>query len=150
REAGFDVIEAASGGEALRLAGSMHPQLVLLDVKLPDLSGYEVCGQLKADPETSSIPVLMVSGHFDQGQDKVRGLDSGADGYLVKPVEAAELIATIKALLRMRVAEAARFESEARFRSVADNAPVMIWMSGADGSYTFFNERWLDFTGRTV
>ena len=116
RREGFAVIEAASGAEALELARATPVQLVLLDVKLPDLSGYEVCRRLKADEITGSIPVLQISGSFVTGEDRVRGLESGADAYLVKPVEAQELIATIKALLRMREAEEARRESEARYQ----------------------------------
>jgi len=86
---------------------------VLLDVKLPDMSGHEVCRRLKADDAT--IPILQISASYVSGPDKVRGLDNGADAYLVKPVEADELIATIRALLRMREAEEARRETEQRY-----------------------------------
>src|SRR5438132_574534 len=80
---GFRVVEAATGREALRLLGG-KPDLVLLDVQLPDLSGFEVCARLRADPATAPIPVLMVSGVAVSAADQVRGLEC-ADGYLVKP-----------------------------------------------------------------
>jgi PAS domain S-box-containing protein len=99
RQAGFAVREAASGQEALHLAAD-QPSLTLLDVKLPDISGIEVCRQLKTNPVTAHIPVLLRSAVFTQSQDKVQGLESGADGYVVEPVDPQELVATVRALLR--------------------------------------------------
>jgi signal transduction histidine kinase/DNA-binding response OmpR family regulator len=122
QQEGFAYIEAKTGAEALRYvsqpeAGLAIPDLVLLDVKLPDINGYEVCRRLKEDSATSAIPVLMISGVLDSVEDKTRGLNSGADGYLTKPVDTSELIATIKALLRIRRAEKeARAEVEAAKR----------------------------------
>ena len=128
RRAGFEVIEASTGSEAIQSATELHPQLVLLDVKLPDIDGYEVCERLKADPATATIPVLQVSAVYAKGQDKVRGLDSGADSYLIKPVEPLELIATINALLRMRQAEAAQRETEARYELLFENNSLPTWI----------------------
>ncbi len=105
RNAGYKVTEAATGIEGLELATVQRPDLIVLDVQLPDLSGFEVCHQLKANPATAFIPVLHLSATFTKGQDKAQGLDGGADGYLAQPVEAIELVATVKALLRMRQAE---------------------------------------------
>jgi len=102
---GFEVVEAVTGGEALERVLN-GPVLVVLDVQLPDLSGFEVCRRIKSDPRTSSIPVLQVSASFVKTENKVQGLEGGADGYLYQPVEAPELIATVRALLRMREAEA--------------------------------------------
>src|SRR3954454_13599413 len=84
-EAGFEVREAATGAEALRLAAEHRPHLVVLDVVLPDIQGYEVCRRLKADPATAACLVLMLSGVATRSGDRVLGLGSGADGYLVKP-----------------------------------------------------------------
>src|SRR5215207_8922643 len=103
---GFRVREAATGAEGLRLLRE-EPDLVILDVKLPDLSGFEVCRRIKADPRTRSIPVLHLSAVLVATQHKVEGLESGADGYLVHPVEPLELVATVRALLRVREAEGA-------------------------------------------
>jgi DNA-binding response OmpR family regulator len=105
RSSGYEVIGAASGTEALRLVYEERPQLVLLDVNLPDLSGIEVCRQIKANPATATTLVLEISGHYTGSGDKARGLDSGADGYLIKPVETSELLATIRALFRLHAAE---------------------------------------------
>lgn len=102
--AGFSVIEAASGEQALRLA-ERKPDLVVLDVKLPDISGLEVCRMLKSRPETASIYILHTSATFVTAERKIAGLDSGADGYLTHPFEPAELIATVKSLLRLKAAE---------------------------------------------
>jgi PAS domain S-box-containing protein len=98
------VLEAATGHETLRLAAS-HPDLIILDVNLPDLSGFDVCRRLKAAPETSAIVVVHTSATYVRGSDRAHGLDGGADGYLTTPVEPPELIATVKALLRLREAE---------------------------------------------
>ncbi len=105
QKAGYAVLEATTGTEALEMAVSSRPDLIILDVQLPDFNGFEVCGRLKANPATACIPVLHLSATFVEGKDKAEGLDSGADGYLVQPVEAIELIATVRALLRIRKAE---------------------------------------------
>ena len=97
RHQGFTVFDAATGGEGLRLVAELKPHLVLLDVKLPDISGHEVCRRLKADRSTAPIPVLQISASYTTSPDRVRGLDSGADAYLAKPVEPDELVATVKA-----------------------------------------------------
>jgi signal transduction histidine kinase len=107
RQAGFRVREATTGGEALQLAVAEKPDLVLLDVNLPDISGLEVCRRIKADPETASVLVLHLSATSVREGDRVRGLDFGADNYLIEPIEPEELIANVHALLRMRRAEQA-------------------------------------------
>ncbi len=94
---GFEVREAATGAECLRLSRE-RPDLIILDVLLPDVTGFEVCARLKADPATASIPVLHLSGVARSAHDRVEGLHGGADGYLTKPVEMVELIAHVKAL----------------------------------------------------
>lgn len=271
QNAGFTVVEAATGAAGLKAIAEHQPALVILDVKLPDISGFEVCRQIKSNPATAFIPVLHLSASFVQSQDKAEGLDSGADAYLAQPVEAIELLATVRSLLRIRRAEeaaltsarewqttfdsindgvclvdrdgkilrcnqammrlfgkpsqeilgrlyhelmhtewgigdgacfrlakethqrqvlelqsqtrwfsktidpvldeqgtftgavfilaeitdrkqadAALRESEARFRQMTDTAPMLVWMSGTDGLYCYFNRPWLDFTGRTL
>jgi signal transduction histidine kinase len=105
RMAGYQVLEAATGEEALRLAERERPDVVVLDVKLPDISGYEVCKRLRARPETASIAVMHTSATYVTADKKVRGLEGGADAYLTEPFEGEELIATVRSLLRMRRAE---------------------------------------------
>ena len=120
RGAGFHVEEAATGGDALRLAAEEHLDLIILDIQLPDVDGFEVCRRLKSDPATAGIPVLHLSGVYRGVNDRVRGLEIGADGYLTKPFEAAELVATVRALLRLRRIEAELHRSEARRRAAEE------------------------------
>jgi DNA-binding response OmpR family regulator len=104
RQEGFVVKEAATGEEALALAHE-QPALMVLDVNLPDIDGFTVCRRLKSDPRTAGISVLQVSAAFRKSGDRVRGLDGGADAYLALPVEREELVATVRALLRIRYVE---------------------------------------------
>ncbi|MBB3223618.1 response regulator [Pseudoduganella umbonata] len=101
QRAGFRVLEAGSGAEALRMAHEASPDLVLLDTKLPDINGFEVCRQLKQDPLTAMVLVLQTSASYLSSPDKVRALDSGADNYLFEPIEPEELVANVRALLRL-------------------------------------------------
>lgn len=100
RRAGHDVVEARTGQEALAVAAAQPVDLVVLDVNLPDMTGYAVCEILKADARTATVPVLHVSATAIQSADRSEGLRRGADGYLVEPVERVELVATVEALLR--------------------------------------------------
>jgi PAS domain S-box-containing protein len=136
RGAGLAVREAASGEEALRLAAELRPDLVLLDVVMPGLTGYEVCRRLKADPLTGSSLVLLVSGLGAHSEDRVFGLEGGADGYLAKPVEPAELLAQAHALLRARRAE----EALARDALLLANVHDAIIVTDAAGAITYWNE----------
>jgi DNA-binding response OmpR family regulator len=104
RKEGFDVSEAATGEEALALADKL-PGLMVLDVHLPDIDGFEVCRRIKSNPRTASVPILQVSAAYREPGHRVRALDGGADAYLPLPVEKDELIATVRALLRIRRAE---------------------------------------------
>ncbi len=105
--AGFAVIEAATGMEALARAASVVPDAVVLDVSLPDLDGFEVCRRLKGDASTRSIPVLFLSATYTDLEAQIRGRESGAEAYLTKPFEPAELVSAATTLVRLREAEAA-------------------------------------------
>ena len=108
RRSGYEVVEAATGGDALRLIRERMPSLVLLDVKLPDMNGRSICAELKSHAETASIVVLQTSASHIESRHRVASLEAGADGYLVEPMEPEELVANVKALLRMRQAEGER------------------------------------------
>jgi signal transduction histidine kinase len=111
RQAGFRVIEAGTGMDALRRARDDAPDLILLDVKLPDIDGFEVSRRLKADPETASIPVLQITATYSSTEHWAEALNAGADGYLTHPAEPIVLVATIRALFRAREAERALREA---------------------------------------
>jgi len=99
--AGFRVIEAATGAEAISKARGEKPALMLLDVKLPDINGFEVCRQLKDNTDTKTILVLQTSASYIGTSDKIRALEGGADNYLFEPIEPEELVANVRALLRL-------------------------------------------------
>jgi len=96
---GYDVVMTANGADALRLARERQPDVVLLDIMVPQLNGWEVCRRLKKDPELSATPVIMVTGRVEEG-DKVLGFEVGADDYVTKPFSPRELIARIRAVVR--------------------------------------------------
>jgi two-component system phosphate regulon response regulator PhoB len=97
--AGYDVVPAATGQEARAAIADAHPDLIVMDWMLPDVSGLELTRQLKRDAHTRQIPIIMVTARA-QEDDRVTGLDGGADDYLVKPFSSRELLARVRVLLR--------------------------------------------------
>jgi phosphate regulon transcriptional regulator PhoB len=96
---GYDVLVTGSGTDAVKQAREAHPDIVLLDIMVPHLNGWEVCRRLKQDAETRAIPVIMVTGRAEEG-DKVLGFEMGADDYVTKPFSPRELVARIRAVVR--------------------------------------------------
>ncbi len=96
---GFGVVMAETGDEALLLVAEENPDLIVLDWMLPNVSGIEVCRRVKADPATRTIPIIMLSARSDES-DRVRGLETGADDYVVKPYSVVELMARLRTQLR--------------------------------------------------
>jgi len=103
QQAGFDVKEASTGRDALRQAEE-HPDVVLLDLHLPDLSGIEICRQLKQTPSTAAIRVVHVTAAYLGSAERREALEAGSDGYLIRPIDTPQLMATIKAVLTRRAA----------------------------------------------
>ena len=126
QQAGFRVVDAATGAEAVRLLAGELPAVALVDVQLPDMNGSELCRLIKEDPATASVLVVHTSATFRRGEDRVRGLEQGADAYLVEPVEPEVLVATVRALLRTRRAEEAvrlgEREWRLTFEAISDGA----------------------------
>jgi signal transduction histidine kinase len=148
REAGYNVIGASTGSEALKLVDEIQPHLILLDVRLPDMSGYDVCKRLKSQPSTKWIPIVHVSGSYVNEADRIKGLEGGADGYLLKPVNSAELIATINVFLRIREAEASVRESEERLRLALDAAQMGTWEFAVSTGEISMDARALSIVGQ--
>ncbi len=98
---GFEVLTAGDGKAALEQCASFQPDLVLLDVVMPELDGLEVCRRIKADPETRLIPVVLITG-LSEKSDRLKGIDAGADDFLSKPIDTVELMARTQSLLRMK------------------------------------------------
>jgi PAS domain S-box-containing protein len=116
RHSGFDVWDASTGQAALDLAYN-QPDLILLDVNLPDIDGFEVCRRLRNDPHTSAIPILHLSASRNDIVSAVQGLEGGADGYLTHPIDSTVLVATINSLLRAKKAE---IQWQTTFDSIRD------------------------------
>src|SRR5262249_19073422 len=128
------------GAEAIARAAA-QPALIVLDVKLPDIDGYEVARRLKADAATAPIPILHLSGTFVNTDSQVQGLESGADAYLTDVTEPPVLIATIRALRGMRRAETALRESEEFHRTLVEQVrDYAIFRMDLRGVATTWNE----------
>jgi signal transduction histidine kinase len=112
RNAGYEVTEAVSGEECLRITKEQHPDLILLDVMLPDISGFDICTRIKETPELSGTYVMLISGMEISSASQIKGLDAGADGYIARPLPALEFLSRIRAIIRIRKTEAALRKSE--------------------------------------
>ncbi len=98
---GYTVLTAGSGREALALIEVELPDLVLLDIMMPDMSGYEVCRKIRENPATENLPVVMVTA-LDSSQERIKALEVGADDFLPKPISQPELLARVRSLLRIK------------------------------------------------
>jgi adenylate cyclase len=118
--AGYETAAAKSGEEGLEMVAQFLPDLVLLDVMMPGLNGYDVCARLRSQPSTALLPIVLVTA-LDGKDDKVRGLEAGADDFLTKPIDRHELLARVRSLLRIRAlyqeVEAQRLAQLQRFFS---------------------------------
>jgi PAS domain S-box-containing protein len=148
QNAGFTVVEAATGVAGLKAIAKHQPALVILDVQLPDLSGFEVCRQIKSNPETVFIPVLHLSASFVKSQDKAEGLDSGADAYLAQPVEPIELIATVRSLLRIRRAEESALFLAREWQTTFDSINDGVSLVDQEGKFLRCNQAMMRLFGK--
>jgi signal transduction histidine kinase/CheY-like chemotaxis protein len=139
----FEVWTADTGAKGLGLA-QKRPSLIILDIQLPDTTGYEVCRALKNAPETSSIPVLHTSATFTDSSDRTAGLEGGADGYLTQPIDAEELVATVKALLRVRTAELSAKLLASEWQITFDAISDGLCLVNGQGNIERFNRAFAD------
>ncbi|HEX6950354.1 MAG TPA: response regulator [Nitrospira sp.] len=153
--AGYRVIDANCGADAWRVLEEVRPQLVLMDVNLPDISGFDLCRRIKNRPELTDIMVLHVSASRVSGTDRAVGLEVGSDGYLIEPIDEKELHAAVRSLLRLRERQkenegllARLRRSEELFRGLFEQAAVGMCVVGSDGRLLRVNDKLCSITGR--
>jgi len=150
---GYEVLEAENGEQAIELARAQRPHCILLDVQMPGMDGIEVCKRLRASRETGSIPIILVTAHQRDTDSVVRGLAAGGDDYVTKPVAQQEILARVRAMLRIRelqdrlevlnedLEEQVRRRTD-ELRQIYATVPVGIYTLDGAGRITSFN-RWL-------
>jgi len=138
QQAGYQCDQAESGGEAMRKIRSL-PDVAILDVHLPDVSGFDLCRQIKSDPATAQISVLQISASFVSPGDKAQALEAGADGYLTHPLDGVVLIATLRSLIRLREAEVMAREAAVQWQSTFDALSEGLAFVERSGKITRFN-----------
>lgn len=142
-----------SGHNGLELAESEEPDAILLDIMMPEIDGYEVCAQLKSNPKTKHIPVIMLSGIKKDTESRVKGLEVGADAFLSKPIDPSELAAQVNVMLRIKAAEDKlrdenknleelveirtneALENELKFKTIVENAEGIIFLLNTDAKF---------------
>ncbi len=158
---GFEATSAATGGDCIRSLQERLPDLVLLDINLPDIDGRDLCRQLKSDPRFAGIPVVHLTGGHITSEEQAAGLEAGADGYIARPISNYELVARVEAILRMKRTDAElrrvtaelrastrRLEqSEQRYRSLFEHNPDAVYSLDRDGRFLSFNAAGEALTG---
>ena len=145
--AGYECVEAATGLKALE-AAETQPDLIILDVHLPDMSGFDVCGKIRKAPRTASIPILQISAAFVSTEDRVRALEAGADGYLTHPIDRMVLVATVRALLRLKVAETKAHNSAQQWQATFDSLSEGLAILDADNRLVRWNASFETICGK--
>jgi PAS domain S-box-containing protein len=150
---GYQIVEAGDGPMALRLSAETAPDLVLLDVMMPGMNGYDVCRRLRADANLAQVPVIIVTALDDQAS-RLAGLEAGADDFITKPFNRIELRARVRTTTRLnryrRLVEtqSALHVSEDRYRILFDLGPVAVYSCDAAGTIQEYNRRALELWGR--
>ena len=139
---GYEVASAADGGSALQIVNSFEPDVVISDVMMPVLDGIELCRQIKKDPRTADIPVLLISGLRNAVEDSIEGLTAGADDYLDVPFRNEELLVKVT-----RLAERRRVEKH--YREIVEQAADIIYTRDMDGYITSMNASGAGFFGKS-
>jgi DNA-binding response OmpR family regulator len=137
---GYEVIESTTGQEGLHLIKDKKPDVVLLDKVLPDIDGIELCRRIKSDPELTGSYVVLISQIKKPFGDGVEGFEGGADGYLIKPIQNRELLAQVKAMVRLKKVEEALRKSEQRFQLVARATNDALWDWDLETNALWWNE----------
>jgi two-component system NtrC family sensor kinase len=146
--AGFQVVEAATGKEALELSRNL-PTVIVLDVKLPDILGYEVCRRIKGNSQTRHIPVLQLSSAFLSNESKLFALESGADAYLIQPADPVVLVATVKSLVRLYSAESKAQLAAQQWQATFDALSEGVALVGSNGVVQRCNRAMTSLLGKT-
>jgi two-component system alkaline phosphatase synthesis response regulator PhoP len=146
KEEGYDTISALNGEEGIALAGKERPDLIILDIMLPIMDGFEVCRTLKNDDRVAHVPIIILSAK-SQETDKVVGLELGADDYVTKPFSPRELIARMRAILRRRKGEHAGNKIQ-RGQITIDRTRHKVTVGGKEISLTLTEFKLLEFMAR--
>jgi len=139
RSAGYTTVAAYDGAEALEKVQAEHPDLILLDIMLPKIDGYEVCHRLRADETTAVIPIIMITA-LKEMADRIRGLEAGADDFISKPFDRGELLARVKSLLQIKYYRSMLAERE-KFHAVIQDLSHGIIITDADGRIQTISRR---------
>ncbi len=147
RDAGYSILEAQNGQEALLLASEKLPDLIVLDVNLPDMDGFQVCRILRSKVRTAQIPIVHASATFVSDRDRAQGLNEGADGYLIRPFEPCVMLATVRSCIRARRAEDRLRQQARELQTLADNTPEFLLRFDSEFRHQFANAAMEKATG---
>ena len=147
KSAGHEVLGATDGRACIDMVSKERPDLVLLDVILPDMDGLEVCRRIKATPGMTDTYVVLISGMEISSESQIKGLEAGADGYIVRPVSSQELLARVQALIRIRKAEAALRKSMERYQMLVETMNDGLGVLDENGIISFANDKVCEMTG---
>jgi len=144
---GYEISKAVNGTEALQFVAKEPPDIIILDVMLPDINGKEVCQKIKEDPKLSGVMVIMLSGVKTESAHHAEGLDYGADDYMSRPVSNRELLARVRAALRIKQAEDKIRDSQKQYQSIFQDSPIGIELFDKNGVLLEINQACLDIFG---
>lgn len=138
-KAGYETLSAADGLEGLELVRAHHPALVLMDVNMDKMDGFEACRLIKANSSLSGVFVIILSGTYTDIDSRITGLEKGADDYIIRPVNDRELLARVSAILRIRSAEQSFMDSAAQWSATFDSVSESIFVTDAEFNITKCN-----------
>jgi len=151
RAAGYEALEASNGLGCLKLAAEHKPNLILLDIDLPDIDGREICKRIKSDPETADIYVILLFSAHMESDTLAEGLEQGADCYIKKPIPDRELLARVKVVLKLKLAERRLRQSEEQFRGMFEkHNAIMLLIEPVTGRIVNANNAAERFYGYTL